>query len=39
LTGTDIVGIEDGKFAEHWLNVESLFFLQQIGVKEVPALA
>jgi predicted ester cyclase len=39
LTGTDIVRIEDGKFAEYWLNVDSLFFLQQLGVHEVPALA
>ena len=38
-TGTDIVRIEDGKFAEYWLNVDSLFFMQQIGVHEVPALA
>jgi hypothetical protein len=38
-TGTDIVRIEDGKFAEYWLNVASLFFMQQIGVHEVPALA
>jgi predicted ester cyclase len=37
-TGTDIVRIEDGKFAEYWLNVDSLFFMQQIGVHEVPAL-
>ena len=36
-TGTDIVRIEDGKFAEYWLNVDSLFFMQQIGVHEVPA--
>jgi len=27
------------KFAEYWLDVDRLFFLQQIGVKEVPALA
>jgi predicted ester cyclase len=38
-TGTDIVRIEDGKFAEYWLNADSLFFMQQIGVHEVPALA
>ena len=38
-TGTDIVRIEDGKFAEYWLNADTLFFMQQIGVKEVPALA
>ena len=38
-TGTDIVRIEDGKFAEYWLNADSLFFMQQIGVQEVPALA
>ena len=37
ITGTDIVRIEDGKFAEYWLDVDSLFFLQQIGVYEVPA--
>ena len=38
-TGTDIVRIEDGKFAEYWLNADSLVFMQQIGVHEVPALA
>jgi predicted ester cyclase len=38
-TGTDIVRIEDGKFAEYWLNVDSLFFMQQIGVHEVPVSA
>jgi len=38
-TGTDIVRIEDGKFAEYWLNADSLFFMQQIGIHEVPALA
>jgi hypothetical protein len=32
------VRIEDGKFAEYWLNVDSLFFVQQIGVHDVPAL-
>jgi hypothetical protein len=26
-------------FAEYWLNVDSLFFMQQIGVHEVPTLA
>jgi hypothetical protein len=39
ITGTDIVRIEDGKFAEYWLNADTLFFMQQIGVKEVPTLA
>jgi hypothetical protein len=34
LTGTDVVRIEDGKFAEYWLNVDSLSFMQQIGVDE-----
>ena len=39
ITGIDIVRIEDGKFAEYWLNADTLCFMQQIGVKEVPALA
>lgn len=34
-TGTDTARIEDGKFAEYWLNVDSLSFMQQIGVHEV----
>ena len=34
-TGTDIVRIEDGKFAEYWLNADILFFLEQIGI--IPA--
>ena len=38
-TGTDTLRIADGKLAEYWLNVDSLLFLQQLGVKEVPALA
>ena len=39
ITGIDIVRIEDGKFAEYWLNADTLFFLQQAGVKEAPALS
>ena len=38
-TGTDIVRIKDGKFAEYWLNADTLFFMQQTGIHEVPALA
>ena len=38
-TGTDIVRVVDGKFVEYWLNVDSLYMLQQLGVREVPALA
>lgn len=38
-TGTDIVRVVDGKFVEYWLNVDSLYMLQQLRVREVPALA
>jgi predicted ester cyclase len=38
-TGTDIVRIEDGKFAEYWLNADTLSFMQQIGIHEIAALA
>jgi predicted ester cyclase len=38
-TGTDIVRIHDGKFAEYWLNADILFFMQQIGIHTVPTAA
>lgn len=31
-TGTDIVRIEGGKFAEYWLNADTLDFMHQIGL-------
>ena len=36
-TGTDILRIADGKFAEYWGDADSLLFIQQLGVREVPA--
>ncbi len=38
-TGTDIVRVVDGKFVEYWLNADSLYFIQQVGVDGVPTLA
>ena len=35
--GTDILRIVDGKFAEYWGDADSLLFIQQLGVREVPA--
>jgi hypothetical protein len=36
-TGTDTLRITDGKLAEYWANADSLLFLQQLGVREIPA--
>lgn len=36
-TGTDILRIAAGQLAEYWANADSLLFLQQLGVREVPA--
>ena len=35
--GTDILRIADDQLAEYWANADSLLFLQQLGVREVPA--
>jgi predicted ester cyclase len=37
-TGTDTLRIVDGKLAEYWANADSVLFLQQLGVRELPAL-
>ena len=36
-TGTDILRIAAGQLAEYWAKADSLLFLQQLGVREVPA--
>ncbi|WP_458190279.1 ester cyclase [Haladaptatus sp. NG-WS-4] len=36
ITGLGVVRIEDGKFAEIWLNYDSLGIMQQLGVVELP---
>jgi predicted ester cyclase len=36
-TGTDTLRIVDGKIAEYWANADSLLFVQQLGLTEVPA--
>ncbi len=36
-TGTDTLRIAGGQLAEYWANADSLLFLQQLGVREVPA--
>jgi hypothetical protein len=36
-TGTDTLRVADGKLAEYWANADSLLFVQQLGVREVPA--
>ncbi|TPK73580.1 ester cyclase [Mesorhizobium sp. B2-4-15] len=35
-TGTDTLRIKDGLLAEYWANADSLLFMQQLGVAEVP---
>ena len=35
-TGTDTLRVIDGMLAEYWANADSLLFVQQLGVKEVP---
>jgi SnoaL-like polyketide cyclase len=36
-TGTDTLRLVDGKLAEYWANADSPLFVQQLGVREVPA--
>ena len=36
-TGTDTLRVADGKLAEYWTNADSLLFVQQPGVREIPA--
>jgi hypothetical protein len=36
-TGTDILRVADGMIAEYWRDADSLLFIQQLGVREVPA--
>ena len=38
-TGTDTLRVAAGKLAEYWANADSLLFVQQLGVRELPALA
>lgn len=35
-TGTDTLRVVDGMLAEYWANADSLLFIQQLGIKEVP---
>ena len=35
-TGTDTLRTADGKLAEYWANADSLLFVQELGVAEVP---
>ena len=35
-TGTDTLRLVDGLIAEYWANADSLLFIQQLGVREVP---
>ena len=35
-TGTDTLRIADGRLAEYWANADSLLFVQQLGLTEVP---
>ena len=36
-TGTDTLRIAGGKLAGYWANADSLLFIQQLGVRQVPA--
>jgi hypothetical protein len=37
--GTDTLRLDaDGRIAEYWANADSLWFVQQLGLREVPAL-
>jgi uncharacterized protein YbjT (DUF2867 family) len=36
-TGTDTLRVAGGKLAEYWANADSLLFVQQLGVRELPA--
>ena len=35
-TGTDILRVAGGLLAEYWVSSDSLLFLQQLGVRELP---
>ena len=35
-TGTDILRIAGRRLAEYWANADSLLFVQQLGVREIP---
>lgn len=35
-TGTDTLRVVDGKLAEYWANADSLLFVQQLGIRELP---
>ncbi|MFF4351152.1 ester cyclase [Streptomyces sp. NPDC001530] len=35
-TGTDTLRVEDGQLAEYWANADSLLFVQQLGIRELP---
>ena len=37
--GTDTRRIEDGQLIEYWANTDSLWFVQQLGVAQVPPLS
>jgi predicted ester cyclase len=37
-TGTDTLQVVDGKLAEYWANADSLYFMQQLGVRQIPVL-
>ena len=36
-TGTDTLRIVGGKLAGYWANADSVLFIQQLGVRHVPA--
>jgi SnoaL-like polyketide cyclase len=36
-TGTDTLRVIDGMLTEYWANADSLLFVQQLGVTDVPA--
>ena len=36
---TDTLRVQDGQLAEYWVNADSLWFLQQLGVTWVPPLS
>jgi hypothetical protein len=36
LTGTDTLRVIDGMLVEYWANADSLLFVQQLGVSDVP---
>jgi predicted ester cyclase len=36
--GTDILRVSGGLITEYWVNADSLWFAQQLGIQEVPAL-